>query len=251
MKKLIASILIVLNIIGFTAYGANGVPILLYHNVEEEYDISKSIVTITPKKLEEHITYLMKKGYNPITFDQYFEATKGKYELPENPFIITFDDGYLSNYTLAYPVLQKLNVPATIFVVTSTVGKTPSDLPHFDWEQAREMAESGLVSIQSHTNDHVELDSLFTYEVLRQLRYSKYLIEKNLGTKCNVISYPYGYHNSSTINMSHLAGYDMAVQVGNAGMNTLEDVNKALVRITVYGSWSPADVLYNMEAYAR
>ena len=74
--------------------------------------------------------------------------------------VITFDDGYLDNYTQAYPVLKEYNMPATIFIVGATVGNTEhykdTDhpiTPHFSYEQGAEMVSSGLISIQSHTYD--------------------------------------------------------------------------------------------------
>ena len=78
--------------------------------------------------------------------------------MPENPIAITFDDGYLSNYEIAYPILKELNIPATIFIVTSTVGLDESSgkvsTPHFTWDQAREMQESGIIDIHSHSHSH-------------------------------------------------------------------------------------------------
>ena len=79
--------------------------------------------------------------------------------LPEKPVLITFDDGYMSNYELAYPVLQEFGMKAAIFVIGSSVGKdTYKDTgaaihPHFSADQAREMVDSGLIEIQSHTYD--------------------------------------------------------------------------------------------------
>lgn len=230
-------------------FADTSVPVLLYHNMLTDYDENNSIVTITPERFEEHINSLLRDGYTPITFDDYLSAVKGTSSLPEKPVIITFDDGYETNYTYMYPIALKLNIPVTIFVVAKTVGETPGEYPHFTWEQAKIMQDSGLISIQSHTYSHEAVTGKTTFMAEREMRYSKYLIEKNLGTKCNVLSFPYGYHTAQHIFMAKRAGYDLSVQVGNFGRNTLNDSDKALIRITVYGSWSGYDLLDRINYY--
>ena len=250
--KLVLALAIAVGFVLPTAYAdGKSVPVLLYHNVLESYDSSDSIVTITPERLEEHITALLNAGYTPISFDNYIDASKGTYELPEKPVIITFDDGYETNYTYAYPILKKHGVLATIFVAVESVGKKPGDYPHFTWEQAREMNQSGLISIQSHTYTHRDITLLSQFEALREIRYSKYLIEKNLGTKCKVLAFPYGFHNPTHIKLAHDAGYDLTVKVGNYGKNTPGQGQDALVRITVYGSWTGKDLTGRINDYHR
>lgn len=232
-----------------TVFADTSVPILLYHNMLKSYDEKDSIVTITPERFEEHIISLKKNGYTPVSFDDYLDAANGRSSLPEKPVIITFDDGYETNYTYMYPIAVKYNIPVTIFVVAKTVGQTPGAYPHFTWEQAKIMSDSGLISIQSHTFSHESVTGKTDFDAEREIRYSKYLIEKNLGTKCNVLSFPYGFHTAEHIFMSKRAGYDLSVQVGNFGKNTLNDADKALIRITVYGSWSGDDLLNRIDYY--
>ena len=79
--------------------------------------------------------------------------------LPEKPIVLTFDDGYLSNYADAFPVLGEYNMKATIFAIGVSIGKdTYKDTdhamtPHFGAAEMQEMVDSGLISIQSHTYD--------------------------------------------------------------------------------------------------
>lgn len=225
------------------------IPILLYHNVLESYPVEDSIVTVTPQLFEEHVTSLVNAGYTPISFDEYLSAANGTGTLPAKPVIITLDDGYETNYTYAYPVLKKHNVKATIFAAVKYMGETPGEHKHFTWEQAREMQQSGLVSIQSHTYGHENMLPLDAFAAEREIRYSKYLMEKNLGVPCNVLAFPYGFHTDELIARAKNAGYDLTVQVGNYGQNTLDYSGKSLVRITVYGSWSGNMLLHNMSAF--
>ena len=100
------------------------VPILMYHNITDDYPEETVGANITPERFERHIKTILDYGYNPIKLTEYYAYLTGNGTLPENPIIITFDDGYLSNYEIAYPLLKKYNIPASIFIVTSTVGHT-------------------------------------------------------------------------------------------------------------------------------
>ncbi len=243
MKKIVLMIITVLVALGSVNASANHIPVLLYHDVQQQYEPDRAVITVTPERFDEHIAALLKKGYTPISFEDAYKASMGNFAMPENPIIITFDDGYLTNYTYAFPIIQKYKVKTTIFVVTETVGKTTGN-PHFTWEQARIMQQSGLVSIQSHTNSHTDLLTMNSYDIEREIRLSKYLIEKNLGTECDFLAFPFGSCNNEIVNSAYKAGYKVVSQVGETGENTLEDVtSNPLVRITVYGSWTGDDLI--------
>ena len=95
---------------------------------------------------------LLDHGFEPISFDQLIAFCKEGEELPQKPVIVTFDDGYSSFYELAFPILKELSIQATVFPIGVSVGKDTykdtgiSMIPHFDWQQAQEMASSGPVS---------------------------------------------------------------------------------------------------------
>ena len=114
------------------------IPVLMYHNLAEDYPKGAEGANITPKLFEEHMQGILDRGYTPVFVADYYNSVQRGETLPENPIIITFDDGYLSNYEIAYPILKRLNIPATIFIVTSTVGATAESgvvaTSHFTWE---------------------------------------------------------------------------------------------------------------------
>ena len=188
MKKLtfIVTFLLLLTI-GVNA-SANHIPVLLYHDVQYEYAPDRAVITVTPSRFEEHVATLLNNGYTPISFEDAYNASNGRFTMPEKPVIISFDDGYDTNYKYAFPIIKKYGVKTTIFVVVGTVGQVIGNNGHFTWEQAREMQNSGLVSIQSHTYSHFDLTTLDEFSLLRELRLSKYLVEKNLGTDCDILS---------------------------------------------------------------
>lgn len=120
----------------------NFVLCLMYHSVDSE----KGKGGIFVDEFEEHIKWIKDKK----TFKM--EELKGlDYKLPKNSILITFDDGYKNNYTLAFPILKKYNMKATIFLNTKFIEK---DDAYLNWAEIREMYESGLVDFQLHTHSH-------------------------------------------------------------------------------------------------
>ena len=232
------------------------VPILLYHHItDEEFSGGNEVSLISPYDFRLHMTAI-KVNFTPISLRRYYEyitCTDGSVALPDNPIIVTFDDGYLSNYEIAFPILKELEIPATIFVVTDTVGAMAGDgvvnYSHFTWEQAREMENSGLIEIQSHTSGHTELANLTQDELVLQLRKSKYMIEKNLGHACDMIAFPYGSYNDAVIAASHAAGYKVQARVDNKTSEEDFEVNlpsegvEGLTRMTVSGTMGNVNVI--------
>ena len=193
------------------------IPILMYHHID---DTKGSSTIVSEKNFRNQMKALKDAGYNTIHFDDLVEYTYNSKELPNNPICITFDDGYLSNYEIAYPILDELNMRATIFVIGSSVGKTKykdtdHDItPHFSWEQANEMIQSGVMDIQSHTWDMHQWapfesgkyvrESITKFDVENETRFrqviegdcskieSKFI--ENLGYKPNILAYPRGQY---------------------------------------------------------
>ena len=134
------------------------VPVLLYHEIDPAADGSNGAV-ISPETFENHIRALAENGYTAVSPEELTAYVEHGGTLPEKPVLITFDDGYQSNYDYAYPVLKKYGMKATIFVIGSSAGKDEYKdtgqpiIPHFGAEEAREMTDYGLISIQSHTYD--------------------------------------------------------------------------------------------------
>ncbi len=232
------------------------VPILLYHHIsDEEFKNGNEISMISPYDFRLHMTAI-KVNFTPISLRQYvnyINCTDGSVTIPDNPIIVTFDDGYTSNYEIAYPILKELEIPATIFVVTDTVGARAEggkvNYSHFTWEQAKEMEQSGLIEIQSHTAGHKALGELDFCEMVTELRKSKYVIEKNLGRECDMISFPYGSYTPEVLDASTKAGYKARVLVDDKTTEDAFEVNLAsegvgaLVRMTVAGTMGNVNVI--------
>lgn len=120
----------------------NFVLCLMYHSVDSE----KGKGGIFVDEFEEHIKWIKDKK----TFKME-ELRNLNYTLPKNSILITFDDGYKNNYTLAFPILKKYNMKATIFLNTKFIEK---DEAYLNWDEIKEMYESGLIDFQLHTHSH-------------------------------------------------------------------------------------------------
>lgn len=130
--------------------------VLMYHNIDPKI---QNDMTVSPETFREHMKALCDAGYHAVTTAQVRRYIEKGEELPENPVLITFDDGYLSNYTYAYPILKEYGMHGVIFAVGSSFGKdTYKDTnekiyPHFGQKELAEMERSGVMEVQSHTYD--------------------------------------------------------------------------------------------------
>lgn len=168
------------------------VPVLMYHEVgDETWGISELFVR--PDDLRAQLQYMYDNGYDPIFFSDLCSLSSY-----DKPVLLTFDDGYEGNYTELFPLLKEFNMKATVFVVPELLD-TPEYLTR---AQVREMADSGLVSIQSHTMSHPELATLTEEEQDYQLAQSQLEITRITGRTPYVIAYPTGSYNDATLTLS-------------------------------------------------
>jgi len=201
------------------------VPILNYHKV----DILNHALSVSPQEFEEQMEYLYKNKYNTITPDQLMAYLKYGKQLPYKPIMITFDDGYLDNYTNAYPIMKKYGFIATIFIVTNLVGHDPRFMT---WDQAKEMQQNGIV-FGSHTVNHTSLTSLTKEQIRDELTQSRDEMTRQLGKPPNYFAYPTGTYNSEIEDIVRSAGYKAAftIRYGQVGVDS--DLY-ALERIAIF-----------------
>lgn len=119
-------------------------PVLMYHHMVPEGQDCNAM-TITPGKFRADLDIILAKGYTPVLPGELAEGAP----LPEKPILITFDDGYRSNYDLVYPILREYGVKACISIIV-LMPDLPTD-NFCTWEQLREMTDSGLVEVGSHS----------------------------------------------------------------------------------------------------
>ena len=208
------------------------IPILLYHNfvtTVPESDPDNFAYINTPESFEENIKTFLEDGYTIISMKELADSYAGKIELPNKPLIITLDDGYYSNYEYIYPILQKYNVKASIFIVTDKIGQEIDGIKYLGWDECLEMQNSGLVEIFSHSKRHVFYDRLPVREVRDDVIASYKLIEEHLGKQdLKVFAYPYGAYTNETVRTLKNNGIDF--QVYDLGINNFKNLDKNYIK---------------------
>ena len=246
------------------------VPILVYHHlVEDVADIEKGF----PREyFEDHMAALSQAGYHPVSLDALRDWVEHGTSLPSKPIVISFDDGYRSNYEIAYPILQRYGFQATIFAIGVSIGKDSykdtgkAITPHFTLEQAAEMEASGLITIYSHGYDIHEVEKLDPAPIRRGLLqrddeseadYIAFLqqdcakMRELLGRQSVALSFPYGCS-------SELAELILSQQDVFSTLTTAEHCNtlvrclpqslRQLGRLRAPGAISGADLIEKIRA---
>ena len=204
------------------------IPILMYHCIGRIADEESKAIYVSEKRFKKQMNFLYRKGYKTIGLEDLLKAYKENASLPDKPVIITFDDGDLSLYTGAFPILKSLNFIATIFLISSEKLRKGKLSP----TQVKEMQDHGIC-FHSHTVTHPHLMSLKPGEVYAELKVAKETLEQELGKKVDFFAYPHGEYNEEIRGMVERAGYKAAVR-DCGGISTRDDNIFELKRFMVY-----------------
>ena len=192
---------------------------------------------------ERQMEYLHARGYQTVTLDDVTEWQLGRRKLPSKPVVITFDDGDVSAYDEAFPILQRLGLRATMFLVTSRVGSRWGDVTCLDWDRLRVMQRSGVFDIESHTDDlHYKVNHQrdvlpvfiaaserayrmderrsWSAAVFDDLVRSRLAIQLNIGRAPSYLAWPYGFANPALDRVAAQAGFRRTCAL-RAGTNVL------------------------------
>lgn len=218
------------------------IPILLYHSVWEAPLPGFRQWTVHPARFQEHMDHLARNGYSPLTVTQFVTHRANPGALPPRPVVITFDDGLADFYTCALPILRRYHFPATLYITAGFVGKTSRWLvqegmagtPMLRWDQAREIAESGI-ECGAHSFSHPHLDLLSATTLRQEVFGAKEELETHLHRPVSTFAYPHGYYNETVRRLVQEAGFTSACAVKHA-MSAVGDDPFALARIIV--SWN-------------
>ena len=242
------------------------VPVLMWHNLAEE---SSGDMTISVDTFRAQIEALHEAGFKTVSLQQLYDYVHFGTELPEKPIVLTFDDGYFSNYEYAFPILQEYDMQATIFAIGVSVGKdTYKDTdhamtPHFGADEAREMVDSGLISVQSHTFDmhqwppfedgnaqvretllpfDGEADADYEAAVEADFAESRELLESITGQPVNALAFPEGAYVTLTQDALRSAGAELTFTTVRAVNTVVKGLPQSLCAMPRFGMTESADM---------
>lgn len=179
-------------------FKANQAVILMYHSIGGQGEFFQ----VTAPEFAEQMAYLANNDFNVIGLPKLAAALSAGASLPKKTIAITFDDGYLDNYTQAWPVLRQYHFLATIFVNTAELGQTRTarggqQLALMSAKEILEMDRHGLIDFGSHCHHHQKLVNLSVLEMEEEFSQSKKALEDLLEKKSEILAYPVGRYNDS------------------------------------------------------
>lgn len=261
--------------LGYRLSGRPQIVALMYHHFSEQPQELNS-VTVHPDNFREQLRALKEAGYVSIRQQDLLQYLKGGADalLPEKSVVITIDDGYESNYVLAYPILLEEKMYASIYVVASGISQPAPYAPMMAWEQAREMYYSGYVDIQSHTyNSHyyadigngkegaatvsrlmingvLETAEQYGSRIAADIQTAAQLIEAEIGNRMISLTFPYGRHSKRLIEAARDNGHQLMYTVLPGKITQSSNITQ-LPRINVDGKYSAAGLLAVLRQYGR
>ncbi len=259
---------------------------LSYHDVRDDLydDLDEDSAAVGTLNLIRHFSWLKDKGYNVVSVDDLIAAADGLRPLPEKAVLLTFDDGYTSMYTKVFPLLKLFNYPATLAIMGSWIEQAGSGAEQIEygittvpaekfltWDQIKEMRDSGLVEIASHSyNLHRGLvgnpqgntqpaavtlawnKTTGEYETVQSLRRrlredmgrTVELFERMLGKRPRVMVWPFGAYNQICVQEAARAA--MPISIGlEEGLNNVKDLT-VIKRIFIEKNMSLGDFAYEV-----
>ena len=175
------------------------VPVLTYHSVDD----SGSVISLSKETFEQHVSSLHRWGYRPLRLLDAVRLVRSGQPLPPRHVILTFDDGFRNNLTVAAPILERYGFTATVFVATGFTGASNSwprqhpsipELPMMTAAELRRIRAAGI-DLGAHTHTHPFLAELEPTEARAEILRSRDELSQHIGEPVPLFSYPYGSFN--------------------------------------------------------
>lgn len=246
LKILLIIVLIILLITGISIsiiYREPKVSVLCYHNVgskeEKEKYPDEQLWTISVENFEEEMKYLHDNNYKTLTMEEFYKWKKGEIEVPFKSVLITFDDGLLSNYHYAFPILKKYNINASVFAIGKCIVKSDEDSDEWNGNIVTYMSRNILKKCKEEY-PNVEIYS-HTYALHEKGDINKSIedINNDFDTfsekikKTEYLAYPFGDYNDNIKKTLKNKKYKLAFTFADNKKATRQDDDYAINRVNV------------------
>ena len=263
LKHFARIIICTLSLFSAFAFAQDRYGVLAYHSVVDESAAENQKhyfpQTISAQTLIKYFNWLKENGYNVISWQQVIDAENGKGTLPDNAVLLSFDDGYETMYNVVFPLLKAYNYPAVFAPVTGWLD-TPANqkIAYADkmldrsvfatWAQVKEMEQSGLVEVASHThnlhngikanpsggqlpaviapeykNGKYETEDAYKNRLKSDFTRTVQTLVNHIGKKPRVMVWPYGQFNDVSVQIARQAGMPHYFSLGEKIVNKVGD----------------------------
>ncbi|GAA0381656.1 polysaccharide deacetylase family protein [Paenibacillus motobuensis] len=226
------------------SYYSNQVAVLMYHDLD---DIPQEPQILPVSTFEKHMELLKTNDFHVISMEEYANFMQKGASIPDNAVLLTFDDGYVSFYTKAFPILRKYGYTATNFIIVSAVDNQ-TGRPKITWDQMREMKGYGM-SFFSHTYDshqyaeinaegvespmlssplymkdkqRAESEDEYIQRITHDLSMAEQRLKKELGNAYGILAFPYGVYNKHVLAVLNKLDVKLSFTI-KEGMTSLKD----------------------------
>lgn len=249
--------------------------VLAFHDIRDDVvtGTDRDPYAISTARLAHFFDWMKLHNWNPVSFQQVIDAQQGKIKLPKNPVLLTFDDGLASHYKNLFALLQVYHYPAVLALQTGWVSGDVKETTtykgesmHFiNWDQLREMRDSGLVEFATHshnlhkgilanpqgnlepaaishlydaTTHSYESDATYAARVQLDLKTSADVIQRELGVKPRVVVWPYGAMTMQTSELARAVGLPFSFGLGRNELNDIyfNHFKKSISRVLISGN---------------
>ena len=238
------------------------IPVLMYHKIPDAAPATAHRTFVTKENFAKHLAFFKSQQLTPITFQDYQNFASGRRplaEFPKRPIILTFDDGYVDNYTNLLPLMRQYGYRGVLYLLGDF------ELRHNAWDLAANPAEprAELMSepqkrafveagweIGAHTQTHPRLATLPPAQAAAEISQSKAGLEQRLGVEIQSFAYPYGDLNPETKRLVAEAGFRYAVATDSGGLH-LEDDRMQIFRVNMFPHETGASLRKKTSAWYR
>jgi peptidoglycan/xylan/chitin deacetylase (PgdA/CDA1 family) len=242
--------------------GIGYIPVLMYHKIPDVPLATKHQIYVTKENFEKHLAYFQKRKLTPITFADYLKYATGERplcEFPARPIILTFDDGYLDNYTNLLPLMQRYGYRGVLYLLGDF------DVCYNQWDLAADPTEprSDIMGpeqkhafvaagweIGAHTMSHPHLTTLPLAEAASEIQHSKAALETALQTEIVSFAYPFGDLSEAVKTVVHEAGFALGVATDTGGL-TIEDDRMQVFRVNMFPNESTSSLFKKTSPWYR